>query len=88
LSSLQSPRALELPFRWAGREGSVRVEVRENDDPAALGCPDIARGFPCSEYVIDPLMPISPKPHPFDFYEETFLEWTFAAGFHQHPLRP
>jgi hypothetical protein len=45
-ASPQSPRTLELPFRWAEREGNVRVEIRENDDPAALGCPEFARGYP------------------------------------------
>jgi hypothetical protein len=189
----QSPRALELPYRWADREGSVRVELRENDDPAALGCPDFACGYPyCratveppgrgyqdilgwlpmvnsnrheNEFVIDPFVPIGPvalNPFPFlgwapvffdaphsdfeswdflahsflcglggelhdfrrevrailgftwgfsqrgseiefigpdalsaadwarhrDYLEETFPDWTFAPGFHQHPLRP
>jgi len=37
---------MELPFRWNSAEGCVRVEVRVNDDPAALGCAEIARGFP------------------------------------------
>lgn len=37
---------MELPYRWNGTEGRVRVEVRVNDDPAALGCGEIARGYP------------------------------------------
>jgi len=37
---------MELPYRWNGTEGRVRVEVRVNDDPAALGCDEMARGFP------------------------------------------
>jgi len=37
---------IEMPFRWAAAEGCVRAEVGANDDPAALGCSEIARGFP------------------------------------------
>jgi hypothetical protein len=37
---------MELPYRWNGTDGQVRVQVRVNDDPAAFGCPEIARGFP------------------------------------------
>ena len=37
---------MELPYRWNGTEGRVLVEVRVNDDPAALGCAEFARGFP------------------------------------------
>jgi hypothetical protein len=37
---------LALPFRWAGQEGEAQIEVRENDDPVALGCQEFARGFP------------------------------------------
>jgi hypothetical protein len=32
----------------------VRVEVRENDDPAALGCEEFARGFPVCRATIAP----------------------------------
>jgi hypothetical protein len=42
----QLPLTLALPFRWAEREGEAKVEIRENDDPAALGCEEWARGFP------------------------------------------
>lgn len=35
-----------MPYRWAGVEGLVQVELGVNDDPAALGCSEIARGFP------------------------------------------
>jgi hypothetical protein len=35
-----------LPYRWGGVEGSVDAEVGVNDDPAALGCAELARGFP------------------------------------------
>jgi hypothetical protein len=37
---------MELSYRWNGTDGRVRVEVRVNDDPIALGCSEIARGFP------------------------------------------
>jgi hypothetical protein len=37
---------LEMPFRWGAFEGRVQAEVGVNDDPAALGCSEIARGFP------------------------------------------
>jgi len=50
----QPPLTVALPFRWAGREGEVRVEVRENDDPAALGCEEFARGFPVCRATIEP----------------------------------
>jgi hypothetical protein len=50
----QPPLTLALPFRWAGREGEVRVEVSENDDPAALGCEEFARGFPVCRATIAP----------------------------------
>lgn len=49
-----SSAALVLPFRWAGVEGEVQVEVRANDDPAALGCRDFARGFPVCRATIAP----------------------------------
>jgi hypothetical protein len=45
---------LALPFRWAGRQGEVQVEIRENDDPVALGCEDWARGFPVCRAKITP----------------------------------
>lgn len=46
--------SLALPFRWAGREGEVKVEVCENDDPVALGCESWARGFPVCRATIAP----------------------------------
>jgi hypothetical protein len=52
--SSKPPLTLALPFRWAGREGEVQVEIRENDDPAALGCRDFARGFPVIRATITP----------------------------------
>jgi hypothetical protein len=46
---------LVLPFRWAGREGEVQVEIRENDDPGSLGCEEWARGFPvCTARITPP----------------------------------
>jgi len=50
----QSARTLALPFSWAGREGEVRVEIRENDDPASLGCEEWARGFPVCRATVTP----------------------------------
>jgi hypothetical protein len=50
----QSSWLLELPYRWAGREGEVRVEIWENDDPLAVGCSEIARGFPCCRATVTP----------------------------------
>lgn len=41
-----APETLSLPYRWAGVAGTVEVELGVNDDPAALGCADFARGFP------------------------------------------
>lgn len=51
----QRSLTLDLPFVWAGRDGEVRVEVRENDDPAALGCEEFARGFPVCRATITPV---------------------------------
>jgi hypothetical protein len=48
------PLTLALPFRWAGLEGEVGVEVRENDDPAALGCEEFARGYPVCRATVTP----------------------------------
>ncbi|HET7454656.1 MAG TPA: hypothetical protein VFJ76_03960 [Solirubrobacterales bacterium] len=52
--SPKPPMALALPFTWAGMEGEARVEIRANDDPAALGCRDFARGFPVCRATIAP----------------------------------
>lgn len=51
----QYPQTIELPYRWGDIEGSVRVELRENDDPATFGCPELARGFPCCRATVEPL---------------------------------
>lgn len=50
----QLPLTLAMPFRWAGREGEVQIKIRENDDPAALGCEEWARGFPVCTAKITP----------------------------------
>ncbi|MCW2978293.1 MAG: hypothetical protein JWO14_20 [Solirubrobacterales bacterium] len=44
---------MRLDFLHAGRPGTVRVEVAANDDPAALGCSDDARGLPYCRAVIE-----------------------------------
>lgn len=54
-ASSQYPRTIELLYRWRDVEGSVRLEMRENDDPAAFGCPDLARGFPTCRATVEPL---------------------------------
>ncbi len=36
---------MRLEFLHAGRPGTVRVDVAANDDPAALGCGEDARGL-------------------------------------------
>jgi hypothetical protein len=52
--SSKLPLTLALPFRWAGVEGEVQVKIGENDDPAALGCEEFARGFPVLRATISP----------------------------------
>lgn len=44
---------MELPYRWNGTAGRVRVETGVNDDPAALGCDEMARGFPFCHATVD-----------------------------------
>lgn len=51
----QYPQAIELPYRWGEIEGAVQAELRENDDPATLGCPELARGFPWCRATVEPL---------------------------------
>lgn len=53
ISTPEAPQALEIPYRWAGVEGRVKVVVRTNDEPAALGCPELARGFPYCKAIVD-----------------------------------
>jgi hypothetical protein len=87
---------MELPYRWNGTAGRVRVEAGVNDDPAALGCDEMARGFPfChatvehpaigyadmlgwiqlvrssargSGFYLDYFEPLGHVPHPFAFH--------------------
>lgn len=42
----ERPTRIELPYRWRSAEGLVRAEIGVNDDPAAFGCSEVARGFP------------------------------------------
>jgi hypothetical protein len=44
---------MRIDFTYAGRVGAVEVEVGVNDDPAALGCPDEARGLPYCRAAIE-----------------------------------
>lgn len=53
ISSPEAPQALEIPYRWAGVEGMVKVVVKTNDEPEALGCPELALGFPACEAVVE-----------------------------------
>jgi hypothetical protein len=43
-----------FPYRWAGVEGAVQVELGVNDDPAAFGCAEFARGFPYCRATLSP----------------------------------
>jgi hypothetical protein len=54
-ASSQYPRTLELPYRWRDTDGSVRLEMLEDDDPAPLGCPEIAGGFPTCRALVHPI---------------------------------
>lgn len=45
---------MELPFRWATLRGRVTVELAVNEDPGALGCDEIARGFPYCRATVEP----------------------------------
>jgi hypothetical protein len=47
-------RSLRIPFDHGGVAGVVEVEISVNEDPAALGCPDYARGFPCCRATVSP----------------------------------
>jgi len=37
---------MELPFQWRGTSGTVTIECHPNGDPAGIGCPPEAIGFP------------------------------------------
>jgi hypothetical protein len=45
---------VRIEFERAGRDCAVEVEIRVNDDPAALGCPDFARGYPVCRATVSP----------------------------------
>lgn len=51
---MSGPGELTLPFRRAGVESRVEVEVGVNRDPAALGCPPCAEGFPFCRATVGP----------------------------------
>jgi hypothetical protein len=44
---------VRLNFLHAGKPGAVQIEVATNDDPAALGCSEDARGLPYCRAVIE-----------------------------------
>jgi hypothetical protein len=50
----EAPNSLTLELERAGVAVTVEVEVGINDDPAALGCPEFARGFPTCHSTISP----------------------------------
>jgi hypothetical protein len=54
VSALPAQSKLELPYRWNGADGLVRMEIGVNDDPDRYGGEDIARGFPFCRATIDP----------------------------------
>jgi hypothetical protein len=45
---------VRIEFERAGRDCAVEVELGVNEDPAPLGCPDYARGFPVCRATISP----------------------------------
>ncbi|HEY6729601.1 MAG TPA: hypothetical protein VI039_01095 [Solirubrobacterales bacterium] len=45
---------MRIEFERAGSDGVVEAELGINDDPAALGCPEYARGFPWCRATISP----------------------------------
>jgi hypothetical protein len=52
--SIHHSAEITLGFERAGAGGVVAVEVGVNDDPAALGCPEFARGFPFCRATVAP----------------------------------
>ena len=54
MTAPHAAKKLEMPYRWNGVEGNVQVEVGVNDDPAARGCSELARGFPYCRATIEP----------------------------------
>jgi hypothetical protein len=49
-----SPQTVSIPFRWGRLEGKVTIELGVNDDPAAFGCAEFARGFPYLRATVTP----------------------------------
>jgi hypothetical protein len=49
----EDPRTIEIPYRWAGVDGIAHVGMAVNTDPAALGCPEFAQGFPCCTVALE-----------------------------------
>lgn len=49
-----TPGRLSIPFERDGTAGVVDAEVGVNDDPAALGCPEFARGFAWCRAMVTP----------------------------------
>jgi hypothetical protein len=67
---------IALSYRWEDVEGRVEVEVGVNDDPAALGCEEFARGFPWMRAKVAP---------PARGYREVLgwvqlVDWTILEG--------
>jgi hypothetical protein len=46
ITTPEDPQTIEIPYRWAGVDGTAQVDISVNADPAGLGCPDFARGCP------------------------------------------
>jgi hypothetical protein len=46
--------SLELPYRWNGVDGCVKVAFGVNDDPDRFGVEEFARGFPWCRATIEP----------------------------------
>lgn len=44
---------MDVPFEWLGAPGAVHVAVVPNTDPAAMGCPPVAEGFPVCTATVD-----------------------------------
>jgi hypothetical protein len=52
--SVSTSKSLELPYRWNDVDGLVRLEMGTNEDPAAFGCEEVARGFPYCRATLEP----------------------------------
>lgn len=85
ISSPELPQTLEIPYRWAGVEGLVRVVVRTNDEPEALACPEWARGFPACEATVESEQARG-YDHVYNWIQMVETSYT-SSGFHvdHHP---